>query len=75
MIGSTLVRLAQAGLISLAGLVWLAKDNGNLLAGALVALGLVWGTMLLFILSYYLLVYGLSGLLDDIEANRRRDRW
>lgn len=75
MIKETLLRLVIAWTMAAAGVGLLANDLNNLLGIALFGLGFVWGTLLLFFLSFQLLVYGLSGIIHDIDENRKRDRW
>jgi hypothetical protein len=75
MIRATLLRLVVAWGMALAGAGLMANDLDNLLGLGLLVVGFIWGTVLLFVLAGQLLVFGLSGLLHDIDTTRERDPW
>lgn len=74
-IKGTFFRLVIAGGMTLAGLAVIADDHSNVFGIALLGIGFVWGTILLFVLSAQLLLYGVSGILHDIKATQEHDPW
>lgn len=75
LIKGTILGLLGAGTLCLLGLGSLAGNSSSALGTILIVVGFVWGTILLFVLSFQLLEYGLTGILHDIGQNEEHDRW
>ena len=75
MITGTILRLFAAGGLCLLGLATLGGGSGSAIGIGLLAVGFIWGTILLFVLSAQLLEYGLSGIVHDINRNQEHDPW
>lgn len=75
MIKRTILRLLSAGGLGLFGLLILAGDTSNVVAIGMLAVGFVWGTIELFVLSTQLLMCGLTGIAHDNDQAQKHDPW
>ncbi len=75
MIRGTILRLFGAGGLCLLGLATFAGGSSSGIGILLLAVGFIWGTILLFVLSAQLLEYGLSGIVHDINGDQEHDPW
>ena len=75
MIKRTILRLLGAGVLGLLGLGFLAGDTDNVFAMGMIVVAFLWGTVEMFILSAQLLMYGLSGIIHDLDQSQRHDPW
>jgi len=74
-IKGTILGLFGACGVGLLGLLMLMDSSSNVIGVLLLCVGFVWGTVLLFVLSAQLLMYGLTGIAHDIGAAHDRDPW
>ncbi len=75
MIKGTILGLLAAGSLMLLGVSSDQDGIASPLGIILLGVGFVWGTILLFVLSAQLLLYGLSGIAHDIGQAQERDPW
>ncbi|CAN5649943.1 hypothetical protein BH20CHL7_BH20CHL7_16500 [soil metagenome] len=75
MITGTLLRLLAAGGLMLLGVASFGGGTVSALGFVLLAVGFVWGTILLFVLSAQLFMYGITGIAHDIGLSQEDDPW
>jgi hypothetical protein len=75
MIRLSLLRLLLAGALMASSLLFYSPGGNNGLAVLLVVVGGGWGLIELFIFSFLLMAYGITGIVHDVGAMNERDPW